>query len=525
MVVVAVAGGFGEMRGVVEGMCWKEVESFEMDGCDAKASTSSKNLMSNYRLGKTLGAGASGKVKLALHIVTGIKVAIKILARQSIDDSAAEKGAFLEMDGSDAKASTSSKNLLSNYRLGKTLGAGASGKVKLALHIVTGIKVAIKILARQSIDDSAAEKGVECCHLHMVVHRDLKPENLLLNSEHNLKIADFGLSNIMRDGHFLKTSCGSPNYAAPEVISDRLYAGPEVDVWSCGVTLYALLCGRLPFDDDNLPGLYAKIKNGVYTLPNQLSHGARDLIARILTIDPINRISIPEIRQHPWFQQDLPQYIAMPSVIAAYDTKKINEGIILEMAKMGFDIHEVIGSLQNGLENKATVTYYLLADSHFRVHHNYLKNELLELLPPVHVHPDETYTRPPAPVQKKWALGFQSQISPRETMTVVLKVLEKLNVRWKEIGHYNMKCLWAPEFSAYPKNTLNGGPTLINDVYGLESSIISTSILGIRLQNALKFEIQLYKASEETYLLDLQRIHGPPFLFLEICAAFFALVA
>ncbi|CAL5356694.1 unnamed protein product [Camellia sinensis] len=494
-----------------------------MDGSDAKASTSSKNLMSNYRLGKTLGAGASGKVKLALHIVTGIKVAIKILARQSIDDSAAEK---VRREIKILKL-FSHPHVVRLYEVIET-----RSKIYVVMEYMNSGDLFDYITENGRVQEDEARhffqqiiSGVECCHLHMVVHRDLKPENLLLNSEHNLKIADFGLSNIMRDGHFLKTSCGSPNYAAPEVISDRLYAGPEVDVWSCGVTLYALLCGRLPFDDDNLPGLYAKIKNGVYTLPNQLSHGARDLIARILTIDPINRISIPEIRQHPWFQQDLPQHIAMPSVIAAYDTKKINEGIILEMAKMGFDIHEVIGSLQNGLENKATVTYYLLADSHFRVHHNYLKNELLELLPPVHVHPDETYTRPPAPVQKKWALGFQSQISPRETMTVVLKVLEKLNVRWKEIGHYNMKCLWAPEFSAYPKNTLNGGPTLINDVYGLESSIISTSILGIRLQNALKFEIQLYKASEETYLLDLQRIHGPPFLFLEICAAFFALVA
>lgn len=126
--------------------------------------------------------------------------------------------------------------------------------------------------------------GIECCHLNMVVHRDLKPENLLLDTKRNVKVADFGLSNVMRDGHFLKTSCGSPNYAAPEVwvdsyincqplnkytkikilllqvISERLYAGPEVDVWSCGVILFALLCGRLPFDADNLSGLYAKIK-------------------------------------------------------------------------------------------------------------------------------------------------------------------------------------------------------------------------------------------------------------------------
>lgn len=107
--------------------------------------------------------------------------------------------------------------------------------------------------------------GVEYCHHHGIVHRDLKPENLLLDADNNIKLADFGLSNVMHDGYFLRSSCGSPNYAAPEVISGNLYAGAEVDVWSCGVILYALLCGTLPFDDESIPNLFKKIKSG--TLP------------------------------------------------------------------------------------------------------------------------------------------------------------------------------------------------------------------------------------------------------------------
>lgn len=154
--------------------------------------------------------------------------------------------------------------------------------------------------------------AVEYCHRHKIVHRDLKPENLLLDDNLNVKIADFGLSNIMTDGNFLKTSCGSPNYAAPEVISGKLYAGPEVDVWSCGVILFVLLCGKLPFDDDYIPNLFKKISQGKFSLPSYLSLDAKDLISRMLIVNPVQRITINDIRKHPWFKKDLPSYLQLP---------------------------------------------------------------------------------------------------------------------------------------------------------------------------------------------------------------------
>jgi len=155
--------------------------------------------------------------------------------------------------------------------------------------------------------------AVEYCHLHNIVHRDLKPENLLLDHNLNVKIADFGLSNIMRDGDFLKTSCGSPNYAAPEVISGKLYAGPEIDIWSCGVILFVMLCGRLPFDDDHIPMLFKKINSGLYSLPPHLSSGSRHLLSRMLVVDVNKRITIPEIRELDWFKLDLPEYLKQTS--------------------------------------------------------------------------------------------------------------------------------------------------------------------------------------------------------------------
>ena len=108
--------------------------------------------------------------------------------------------------------------------------------------------------------------GIEYSHKLKIVHRDLKPENVLLDDDLNVKIADFGLSNEIKDGDFLKTSCGSPNYAAPEVIRGGLYTGPEIDVWSCGVILYVMLCGRLPFEDDDVQALFTKISREYLSL-------------------------------------------------------------------------------------------------------------------------------------------------------------------------------------------------------------------------------------------------------------------
>ncbi|KAG6387447.1 hypothetical protein SASPL_152637 [Salvia splendens] len=201
---------------------------------------------------------------------------------------------------------------------------------------VLGIDTFAKIIA-----------GVAYCHGNNVVHRDLKPENLLLDGKGNLKIADFGQRNIMKDGNLLRTACGSPNYAAPEIIFGQPY-GPEVDIWSCGIILYALLCGALQFDDTNIPILFKKIKAGRYSLPDQLSDGARDLIKRILVVDPTRRLTIRGIRQHPWFILNLPPYLTLN---AAQHVPRIDDEIIEQVVVLGFDRGQLIHSLQNNLQN------------------------------------------------------------------------------------------------------------------------------------------------------------------------------
>ncbi|KAI6685167.1 hypothetical protein NL676_031080 [Syzygium grande] len=149
--------------------------------------------------------------------------------------------------------------------------------------------------------------GVSYCHDKGVFHRDLKLENILVDSRGNIKITDFGLSALpqhFRDDGLLHTTCGSPNYVAPEVLKNRGYDGSTSDVWSCGVILYAILTGYLPFDDRNLAVLYQKIFKGEAHIAKWLSPGAKSLIRRILDPNPATRLTMDGIKADNWFRQD-----------------------------------------------------------------------------------------------------------------------------------------------------------------------------------------------------------------------------
>eukprot|EP00741_Cyanophora_paradoxa_P023685 tig00021612_g22879.t1 len=315
-----------------------------------------------YKLGKTLGIGSFGKVKLAEHELTGQKVAVKIMNRKKIKS--------LDMDEKVRREIKILRLFMHPHIIRLYEVIDTPTHIFVVMEYVSGGELFDYIVQKGRLSEDEARRffqqiisGVEYCHKHNVVHRDLKPENLLLDSNYNVKIADFGLSNVMRDGFFLKTSCGSPNYAAPEVISGKLYAGPEVDVWSCGVILYALLCGSLPFDDENIPNLFKKIKGGIYTLPSHLSDLARDLIPKMLIVDPVKRVSIGEIRQHPWFQIKLPAYLAITPEQRMQQTQLIDEDVISDVvAKVGYARELVAEAVRNGDRNQYTVAYYLVSE-------------------------------------------------------------------------------------------------------------------------------------------------------------------
>ncbi|KAH6799093.1 SNF1 kinase-like protein 10 [Perilla frutescens var. frutescens] len=483
------------------------------------------SLRKNYRLGKTLGHGSFGKVKIAEHIRTGLKVAIKILNRRRMGSPDMEEKVRREIKICRLFVHP---HVIRLYEVIET-----PTDIYVIMEYVTRGELFDYIVERGRLQEDEARHffqqiiaGVEYCHRNMVVHRDLKPENLLLDSKGNVKIADFGLSNIMRDGHFLRTSCGSPNYAAPEVVSGKLYAGPEVDIWSCGVILYALLCGALPFDDENIPNLFKKIKSGLYTLPSHLSSGARELIPRMLVVDPMKRITTREIRQHPWFKAYLPRYLAVTPPNATEHLKRLDEEIIQEVLRLGIDRSQLIDSLQSRLQNDATVAYYLLLDRRSPNSTGYLGANIQESVeffsagpnpdPNVQAFPLIGSSSPQISRKKQWLVGLQSPARPREIMTQILGALQGLNVRWKKIGHYNMKCLFTRgihNLDSLPTSNHINANHYINGITPSSASVPQPN-------SVVKFEIQLYKTSEVEYLLDLQRLNGPVFLFLDFCAYF-----
>ncbi|KAF8995577.1 kinase-like domain-containing protein [Cyathus striatus] len=176
---------------------------------------------------------------------------------------------------------------------------------------------------------------------------DLKPENVLLNDDLNVKIADFELSNKISNSDFLTTSCGSLNYAAPEVIHGGVYAGPEIDVWSSGVILYIMLCGRLPFEDDDVQMLFTKIK-GSFHIPSYLSPDAKSLIQGMLTVDPMKCITILDITQHPFFTTDLPHYLS-PLPPAPSPVLGTLSTLILLPKQLDFEIIEGLGKIEEDM--------------------------------------------------------------------------------------------------------------------------------------------------------------------------------
>lgn len=316
----------------------------------------------HYVLGKALGEGTFGKVKVGTHILTGEKVAVKILEKSRIVEPADVERVSREIH---ILKRIRHRNVIQLFEVIDT-----PRHIFLIMEYSGGGELFDYIVKHQRVREHEAARffheicdGVEYLHSMYVTHRDLKPENLLMHRHAGgwkMKVIDFGLSNTCDGGRLLKTACGSPCYAAPEMIAGHAYVGSLADTWSLGVILFAMVCGYLPFEDQNTSRLYQKILHADYKPPKFISPQVRDLIARILNTDPRRRYTIRDIRAHPWMRQ----VSHMPSPTKALPTGHgdLSEVVLRRCEDLGLERSYVVDSIRRGAHNHATTTYYLVAE-------------------------------------------------------------------------------------------------------------------------------------------------------------------
>ncbi|WOK97116.1 CBL-interacting protein kinase 7-like [Canna indica] len=264
-------------------------------------------LLGRYELGRLLGRGTFAKVYLARSLSDGATVAIKVLDKPELVDTGMCRSFLTEVA---AMRRLSHPHVLKLHEVMAT-----RSKIFLVMEHAPGGDLLVRVARRGRLSEPSARRyfhqlvsALHYCHARGVAHRDVKPQNLLLDRAGNLKVSDFGLAALpdqLRGDGRLHTACGTPAYAAPEVVRRRGYDGAKADAWSCGVILFVLLTGTLPFDDANLALMYRKIHKREYEFPPWVSSQARRLIFRLLDPNPETRIGISALMEHPWLKRSL----------------------------------------------------------------------------------------------------------------------------------------------------------------------------------------------------------------------------
>ncbi|OMJ84379.1 hypothetical protein SteCoe_14533 [Stentor coeruleus] len=319
-----------------------------------------------YLIGKQLGKGAFGKVYLGLHRLTGLKVAIKTIDKSIIQDDRTRRKVFQEVYVMKKINHQNVIRLLEVFESPKHLMivleySGGGDLLKLVKTRGSLTELEGKHIFSQLIE------AIQACHTKNIIHRDVKLDNILITTDFTcIKLCDFGVSRSVKPGEKIYDQCGTPAYLAPEIIADRGYDPFYVDIWSMGVLLYAILTGTVPFRAKTLPELHKLILRCKYDMPDCLSLNAQDLIRRMLNPVPYMRISLEEMKIHPWFIDDENGFIE-DSIIPRFAggfmcsyRKTSEKEILMRMKGLGFPCEFVYQSLKFREINHVTATYYLL---------------------------------------------------------------------------------------------------------------------------------------------------------------------
>lgn len=263
-------------------------------------------VIGNYTLQRTIGQGTYGKVRLATHRLTNSRVAVKQIPKEHVASLTREIHHHRRMHH---------QNVLQLYEV-----IQSESCIWMVTELCANGELYDYVVDHGCLSEAKAKElfgqmclAVSYIHSHGIVHRDLKLENILLDSNNQIKLSDFGFTREFEPHQLLRTRCGTTAYAAPEMLAGKPYQGPEVDIWSLGVILFVLVCGYLPFDDDNEPAMQWKIVNDPVLIPETLSENLQDLLAWILQKDGSKRPSIYQILSHPWYQAPSPSTLQRSS--------------------------------------------------------------------------------------------------------------------------------------------------------------------------------------------------------------------
>ena len=312
----------------------------------------------NYQLGKEIGSGAFGKVLLGKHIPTGEKVAIKIL-NKIILSRTPDDYQLVKQELSILKI-VKHKYIVRLFEILET-----SRYIFIVMEYCEGGDIMNYIISRGRLSENESLKffhqlinALFYLHSQNIAHRDIKIDNLLLDSNNNLKLIDFGLSTKYKDNELLNQPCGTIVYAAPEVLDYKDYHGMLADVWSCGIVLYGMLSGFLPFGDSDDEINKKMVLEGKIKMPNFFSEGAKNLLKHMLEVNPLTRFTLDDIMEHSWFNKI--KYNITPGIIAGVNKIPVDEKIVDLCVTYNLDKNKVRNSIINNKFNNESAMYYLL---------------------------------------------------------------------------------------------------------------------------------------------------------------------
>ena len=342
-----------------------------------------KERRGNYQFIKTIGKGTFGKVYLAIHLPTREYVSIKILEKSCINDK--EDLDRLQKEIKYLKI-FNHPNIIQIYEVIEN-----PKNYYIVMEYVSGGELYNYIVDNDKLTEKESSffftqiiYGIKEIHSKKICHRDIKPENLLLTEKKIIKIIDFGLSNEYNG--LLKSQCGSPCYAAPEMIKGMKYDGLMVDLWSCGITLYAMLCGYLPFDDKDDKKIFKKIIKCDLEFPSEdeinLSNEVKDLISRILVANPLERIKIDEILKHPFLKSGIQEYQKIFLKNSLFDQEEIIIDFMVKKLKCSNKDNLIYKLIKENRHNKYTTTFKLLKKKIIEGRFDYNYNKNIESISP-----------------------------------------------------------------------------------------------------------------------------------------------